>query len=130
VPVADGDARLVLPGDRDRVDSFQVPKKPQYTLVSSLDEISLLRRDLAASGMKDLPSHAIVDRGRLAGLWEFDPAANEIVWMSYEKPDAALKKAVEITQEYVRNDLGDARSFSLDSPKSRIPRIEAIRNAK
>ena len=54
----------------------------------------------------------------MAGLWEFDSAANEIVWMNHEKVDGALKKAVESTQEYVRHDLGDARSFSLDSPKS------------
>jgi len=27
----------------------------------------------------------------------------------------------------VREDLGDARSFSLDSPKSRAPKIEALR---
>ena len=26
-------------------------------------------------------------------------------------------------------DLGDARSFSLDSPKSRVPRIEALKSA-
>jgi len=29
----------------------------------------------------------------------------------------------------VRERLGDARSFSLDSPKSRVPRIEALRKA-
>jgi hypothetical protein len=32
-------------------------------------------------------------------------------------------------EQYVREGLGDARSFSLDSPKSRAPRIEALRKA-
>jgi hypothetical protein len=147
VPVAEGDPRLMLPEDREKFEAFQVPKKPQYALVSGLDGISLLRRDLkgmlapedqhhvvpnekgsaTVSSIKDLPSHAILDRGRLIGLWEFDPAANSIVWISFQKADAALKKAVEAMEEYVRNDLGDARSFSLDSPKSRVPRLEGLR---
>jgi hypothetical protein len=34
------------------------------------------------------------------------------------------------TESFVRDQLGDARSFSLDSPKSRRPRIEAIRGMR
>ncbi len=41
--------------------------------------------------------------------------------------DKALDAAVKATEAYVRADLGDARSFSLDSPKSRAPKIEALR---
>jgi hypothetical protein len=132
LPVEPGDPRLMLPEDREQFDAFELPKKPQYSLVAGIDGVCLLRRDLlglpeASRGVRDLPSHAILDRGCLAGLWEFDTATNSIVWISYEKADAALKKAVAITEEYVRNDLGDARSFSLDSPKSRIPRIKELR---
>jgi hypothetical protein len=43
------------------------------------------------------------------------------------KKSKALQSAIEETEAYVRDQLGDARSFSLDSPKSRKPRIEAIR---
>jgi hypothetical protein len=74
-----------------------------------------------------LPSHAILDRGRLAGLWEYDPDAGAIACMSFVPAGAALREAVARTEEYVRHDLGDARSFSLDSPKSRRPRIERLR---
>ena len=42
----------------------------------------------------------------------------------------ALKQAVAQTEQYVREQLGDARSFSLDSPKSRAPRIAALRKAQ
>ncbi len=116
-------------------------------LTGAIDGVLLLRRNLhnllaeedwnksvacdkgciAPGALTDLPSHAILDRGRIAGLWEYDPATASIAWMSFIKPDAALRKAVERTEEFVRNDLGDARSLSLDSPKSRPPRIKGIR---
>jgi hypothetical protein len=82
-------------------------------------------------GMVDLPSHAIIDRGRIVGLWEYDVDSASIVWATFgAKKDKALAAAVEETQAYVRDQLGDARSFSLDSPASRRPRIEAIRRMR
>lgn len=137
------------PSDLDKLNVFNIPKEPRYTLVSSLDSISLLRRDFRTllapedlerivpveqgertlGGLSELPSHAILDRGRVVGLWEFDPAASEIVWLSFVKPNAALKHAVAETEQYIRDQVGDARSFSLDSPKSRAPKLKAIRAA-
>mgnify|MGYP000970547323 CR=1 FL=1 len=131
----------------DEWERFAAPKKAHYVLVSSLDNLSLLRRDLSLlvdeadqkravptekgarpmGGLTDLPSHAITDRGRVTGLWEFDTAANSIAWTSFAKPDKGMKDAVARTEAFVRDQLGDARSFSLDSPKSRAPKIEAIR---
>jgi hypothetical protein len=46
------------------------------------------------------------------------------------EPLKALEEAVRKTEAFIREDLGDARGFSLDSPKSRVPRIEAILKAK
>jgi hypothetical protein len=149
VPLDAGSPRLLYAADLDALKSFRMPKVPQYALVSSLDGVSLLRRDLkslldpadwerrvpvesgekAVSALADLASHAIVDRGRVVGLWEFDPAAQEVVWISFTKPDAAMKKAVAETEAYVRDQVGDARSFSLDSPKSREPKLKAMRAA-
>ena len=83
---------------------------------------------VAAGALVDLPSLAILDRGRLVGLWEYDPETESIAWMSFIKPNAELKAAIKRTEEFVRSDLGDVRSFSLDSPKSRAPRIKALRN--
>ena len=59
---------------------------------------------------------------------QIGPADERIVWSVFA-PDrsAAVEEAVERTEAYVRADLGDVRSFSLDSPKSRVPRIAAIR---
>jgi Winged helix DNA-binding domain len=148
-PIAAGDDRLMLPGDRAKLEAFKLPKDPNYALTSGIDSIVLLRRDLkslldpkdldrqvfAEKGVKtigalaDLPSHAILDRGRIVGLWEYDPAADSVAWISFVRKDKALEDAVKRTEEYVREQLGDARSFSLDSPKSRAPRVAALRKA-
>jgi hypothetical protein len=76
-----------------------------------------------------LPSHAILDRGRIVGLWEYDTAAHSIAWIAFVKNDKALEAAVSRTEDYVREQLGDARSFSLDSPKSRAPRVATLRKS-
>ncbi len=142
-PVGD---RLLLAGDRDAFERYREPKDPRYVLVSSLDGVTLLRRDLAGlldpadaareviedkalkklGGLGDPPSHTILDRGRVVGLWEFDPERDEIAWTAFVKKNDALKAAVARTEEFIRS-LGDARSFSLDSPKSRVPRIAKLR---
>ena len=145
----DSDRFLLLPGDREAFASFKPPKEAQYALVSWLDSVSLLRGDLkgmlepadlarpyfhkkdarAGSSLGDVSNQAIVDRGRLVGLWEFDAAAERIVWWPFVKKNRDLETAVARTEEYVRQQLGDARGASLDSPKSRVPRLEALRNA-
>jgi hypothetical protein len=118
-----GEGELLLAEDHERFVNFQAPKHPQYALVSSLD---ILKSDVDS----DLPSHAILDRGQHIGRWEFDTASGTIAWALFSgRADKALEKTVHIMEALVRDDLGDARSFSLDSPKSRVPRIEALRKA-
>ena len=99
---------------------------PSLAHVSSLlaDE----DRDLqAVGGVQDLSNHAIFDRGRLIGLWEFDPGSSNIAWRCWVPATPELKAAVARTEAFARNQLGDVRSFSLDSPESRQGRIEALR---
>lgn len=147
VPVEDGSERLLLPEQVDAWKKFKVPSKPHYVLVSALDPITANRRDVtslidagdfakhlpaekstaAGSALGDLPNHAILDRGRVVGLWEYDMDASELVARSFVPLDKALRTAIARTEAYVRDELGDARSFSLDSPKSRAPRIAALR---
>ncbi len=146
-PLAAGDERMLLPEDAARLAAFQPPKDPRYVLVAGIDSIALLRRELKAlldskdlprqvfvekdskplSTLADLPSHAILDRGRVVGLWEFDPETESIAWTSFVGKNKPLQEAVAHTEQYVREQLGDARSFSLDSPKSRAPRIASLR---
>ena len=150
-PISDGHELLIPAADADAFRAFKVPAKPQYALVSSLDTLAAARRNvvdlLHASDIErdvvsdvavqtigrlsDLPSHAILDRGRLIGLWEFDTESQRIVYRLFTgKADAALRARVAGTEAFVRDQLGDARSFSLDSPKSRVPRIESLRSGR
>ena len=70
----------------------------------------------------------MLDRGRVIGLWEFDMEKGRIAWGTFGiKKTKQLSNAIEETEAFVRDQLGDARSFSLDSPKSRVGRIEALR---
>jgi hypothetical protein len=139
--------RLMHADDVEELRRFARPKQPRYALVAAIDALILHRRDLrglldagdsrrtaveekarvAVGGLTDLPSHGIFDRGRLVGLWEYDPDAARIVWATFGVKDRALTAAVERTEAFVRDELGDARGFSLDSPKSRVPRIEGLR---
>lgn len=147
VPIEPGSDLLMLPDDLDEFAAFSPPKSPQVALVASIDGILLHRRDLAGlldpadaqretmgekgprqvGGVQDLENHAIVDRGRLVGLWEYDPASSSIAWLSWSEHLDAVRDAVGKMESFVRDQLGDARSFSLDSPESRAPKIAAIR---
>jgi hypothetical protein len=148
VPADEGSERFLLPDDVQAFRAFAAPSESQYALVSSLDAISAARRDVSSlidekdratvethtfgerpgSSVVDLAAHAILDRGRLIGYWEYDFDAQRIVWATFgKKKDKALDRAVGETEAYVRDQLGDARSFSLDSPKSRKPKLDALK---
>jgi hypothetical protein len=140
------DPRMLFPDDREALESFDPPADPNYVLVGSLDNIGHLRRDgralLEASdlarldsgtlpgetpgNLADLPHHAILDRGQLVGFWDYDPQAGAIVWVSFGSPSEDMRSAVARTEAFVRDELGDARSFSLDSPASRRGRLDAL----
>ncbi|WP_410661253.1 DNA glycosylase AlkZ-like family protein [Amycolatopsis sp. lyj-112] len=139
---------LLMPKDlADEFAAFTPPSEPSYALLAGIDGIHLLHREMTRllddadagrpvpggragetlGGQPDPPSHLIVDRGRFAGLWEFDTETNKIVYRVFGETDAALRKEVAETEEFVRDRLGDARSFSLDSPKSRASRLADLR---
>lgn len=146
-PVELTDGILALPQDAKAYAEFVPPSEPNYALLAGIDALVLLRRDLPSlldpadldrpvpGGTRvlgdhtDLPDHAIVDRGRLVGLWQFDVDSQRIVWWTFDAAvaeDAALVSEVERTRAHVAEQLGDARSMSLDSPKSRAPRVAAL----
>jgi hypothetical protein len=139
------DGWLIAEEDRDAFERFSPPAESQFTLVMGLDNIILHRRDIAsligagdaavaaancaagaALGSPDLENQAILDRGRLVGLWDYDPDSQQIVWATFEATSSRMKRAVEETEAFIRDQLGDARSFSLDSPASRKPRLKAL----
>ncbi|WP_410576188.1 DNA glycosylase AlkZ-like family protein [Amycolatopsis sp. lyj-108] len=144
----DGTDLLIPKEIADEFAAFTVPSEPSYALLAGIDGIHLLHREMSRllddadagrpvpggragetlGGQADPPSHVIVDRGRIAGLWEFDTETNKIVHRFFGDEDAALRQTIAETEEFVRDRLGDARSFSLDSPKSRASRVAGLRN--
>jgi hypothetical protein len=149
IPVETGSDWLMLPEDLRSYKGYEQPAEPRYALVSGLDSFFLLRRDLQnlvdeqdrefqmigekgptsiGGGLQDLSNHAILDRGRVIGIWEYDSIAGEIVWHTFSKASEELRGAVDNIERLIREELGDCRSFSLDSPESRKPIILAIRD--
>ncbi|MBM7783638.1 DNA glycosylase AlkZ-like family protein [Tenggerimyces flavus] len=130
----EGTELLMLPEDKESFDAYVRPKQPSYALVAAIDGIHLLHRDLRRlveprpllSGA-DPESFVIVDRGEIVGVWEYDFAARKIVYRAFVAEDTQLRKAIKATETYVRDQLGDARSYSLDSPESRQLRLEVLR---
>ncbi|MFJ9693647.1 DNA glycosylase AlkZ-like family protein [Kitasatospora sp. NPDC101183] len=150
VPLADGSELLVtheLAAEFAEFTESEPPTEPHYTLLAGIDGIHLLHRDLPrlldpADAARPLPggragrtfggeadpqTHVVLDRGRIVGLWEYDVERSEIVLQPFVPLDDALRDAVARTEAFVRDELGDARGFSLDSPKSRAPKIAALR---
>lgn len=145
----EGTDLLLPPALVDAFASFTVPRKPQYALVAGIDGIHLLHREMsrlfdpddaarrqpgAAPGRtlgheSDPQCPILLDRGRIVGLWEYDVDTAEIVYEAFVTPDAALRDAVKRTETFVREQLGDARTSVLDSPRSRAPRIADMRAA-
>ncbi len=147
VPIEDGSDWLIHQDDVNAFRAFERPKEPEYSLLSSIDAILLHRRDLKSlldpsdldrqmagdqkvyelGSVQDLASNAILDRGRVIGLWEYEPSSESIAWTSFVDKTDGLKKEVAKMEEFICSQLGDARSFSLDSPESRQGRIDSLR---
>lgn len=123
----DPEVGFVLPEDEATFRKFRAPSRPHYALVNNIDNLKLHRHDVPAMNAPR-ENNAIFDRRQLIGRWDFDTATMSIVWLASVR-DKALEEAVHRTEAFIREDLGDARRFSLDSPKSRVPCIAALRNA-
>jgi hypothetical protein len=138
---AGGDALWMLPDDVGRLAAFEGPDVEQIQLLAGTDSLFLLRRnaaDLLAEEdqhkpaleslalQADLPDHPILDRGRIIGLWQYEPAKERIVTWLFHGPTPAVTARIAEVEAWIREDLGDFRAFSLDSPASRQKRIDAL----
>ncbi len=144
-PAADAPDLWMLPADIETVADFEAPQEEQIQLLAGSDSLFLLRRNAAdhfaeadrgrqllsstLSLQADLPDHPIVDRGSIIGLWQYDPGRERIAHWLFNAPTDAVKQRILEVEAFIREDLGDFRSFSLDSPSSRQKRIDALNNA-
>ena len=146
VPV-DGTELLIHKDDVDEYRQFEVPRQPIYRMITNLDALFLHRREVqlfvdsadrerqvpAEKGTgsllkaQDLHNHAIIDRGRIIGLWEYEVSSASLAYALFVPLNDALEAEIRRTETFIRDQLGDCRCFSLDSPKSRQPAIDALR---
>lgn len=141
----EGTDLMLLGEDVAAFRDFTPSSEPNYALVGLFDGIHLLHRDFARlldpadaarpaplgkgktlGQLADPPAEMIVDRGRLVGLWAFDPDAGKIVAWTFVPRNDALDEAITKTERYVLDQLGDVRSISIDSPKNRQPLLAAL----
>lgn len=138
---------LALPEDASEYRSFVPSDEPSVALVMGLDSLFLLRRvtsdflgaehldlpqrlgkPLFSSGaLSDLECGAILDRGRIIGLWDYDPSDSRLVHHLLAPPTPPVSEAISRTESFIQTQLQDTRTSSLDSPKARQPRLEAIK---
>jgi Winged helix DNA-binding domain len=145
VTTAAGEVLWMLPDDVERLANFAVPADEQIQLLAGTDSLVLQRRNSGEMfaeedrGRKvlgsnlaiqaDLPDHPIFDRGRIIGMWQYDPGRARIASWLFGAPTPAVARRIEEVEAWIRQDLGDFRSFSLDSPASRQERIDALEGA-
>jgi hypothetical protein len=142
VPTAAGDVLWMLPADVARLADFSPPEGEQIQLLAGTDSLVLHRRNAAdlfadedrdrkllnatLALQADLPDHPIFDRGRIIGLWQYDPGRERIAAWLFAGRTPAVEQRIAEVEAWIREDLGDFRSFSLDSPASRQERIDAL----
>ncbi|MBX3096950.1 MAG: winged helix DNA-binding domain-containing protein [Fimbriimonadaceae bacterium] len=131
----------------DEFTSWRTPDEEDVRFLGSLDNIThhqwsfaghVMPEDgahpiwnalgIRSGHLMDSPSHYITDRGQIVGLWEYDPDTEEVVIFTFRPATEAIRTAQSKTAQMIHTFLGDMRSFSLDSSKSRQPRLMALRS--
>lgn len=147
--VAIDDLYYANPEDADEFATFKIPSEPDIQILASLDNLVLLAKCLYdivdesdhsksfdgitlgdTKGFGDPTCHMITDRGRLIGYWLYDPDNEHIVYKAWSGDAKAIESAILKAQNRIKEELGDFRSFSLDSPKSRQGRIQLLSDGK
>jgi hypothetical protein len=128
-------------------ENLQSDPTPNPQFLTCLDNLIMLTRNLALhidkadrplvakiegkeipkGSLFDLDNHPIFDRGRLVGLWAFDQPNQELVYTAWGSDKDLITQRAAETEAFIKEQLGDARSFSMDSTKSRQPRINLLR---
>ncbi|MDQ5861362.1 MAG: hypothetical protein M3536_03775, partial [Actinomycetota bacterium] len=58
--------------------------------------------------------------------WQYDPGKSRIAHWLFDGATPAVSRRIAEVEAWIRDELGDFRSFSLDSPASRQDRIDAL----
>jgi hypothetical protein len=144
VPTANGEVLWMMPDVVGRLAAFDPRAEEQIQLLAGADSLVLRRRNSA-----DLFAEPDLDRKVLnstwhcrltfrtipswtaAGSWGLGstiPQNRESHWLFAGTTPAVTRRIAEV-EAWIRDELGDFRSFSLDSPASRRDRIDALNAA-
>lgn len=81
--------------------------------------------------VKHLLARTLLDGERVVGFWEFDPSAGKVVFATFDPLPPKRKKAVQELADnvatFLKEELGHARSFSLDTNEQVQERAELIK---
>lgn len=88
------------------------------------------KKDSTLGEVKHLKVRPLLDGERVVGFWEFDPAADKIVFATFDPLPPKRKKAAQELADtlavFLKEELGHARSFSLDTDEQVQERAELI----
>jgi hypothetical protein len=80
---------------------------------------------------KHMSLRGIMAEGKIAGFWEYDPDAREVVYKGFSGLSAATRKKMDATAQdlarFLADDVGHGRSFNLDTDEDLRNRSAQIR---
>ncbi|MCE9667638.1 winged helix DNA-binding domain-containing protein [Myxococcus stipitatus] len=89
-------------------------------------------KDGALGEVAHMSLRGVLDGDRLAGFWEFDPAAGEVVFHTFEALSPRRRKQFEArageVATFLVDEVGHARAFTLDTDASVAERAALIRS--
>ena len=81
--------------------------------------------------VKHIAARTLFDGERLVGFWEFDPSAGKVVFATFDPLPPKRKKAAQELAEsvatFLKEDVGHARSFSLDTMEAVQERADLVK---
>jgi hypothetical protein len=89
-------------------------------------------RGATLGDVKHLATRTLLVGDSLAGFWEYDPDASQVIWATFEPVTGKVRdEIVEAADElgrFLREEIGHARSFSLDTEDAMRERAEIVRS--
>lgn len=80
---------------------------------------------------KHIQIRTVLDGDRVAGIWELDPDKGEIVFATFDplppKRRSAVRKLADELAAFIKEELGHARSFNLDTTEEIKRRASVVR---
>jgi hypothetical protein len=81
--------------------------------------------------VRHISARTLFDGDRLVGFWEYDPSAEAVVFNTFDplppKRKRAAQELAESVAAFLKDDVGHARSFSLDTMEAVQERATLIK---